>query len=115
MMERTGQPVEVVDITSPGWNAQMGRYFIGQTGELHFGNGLSAWGGIANPRYSGVNLYFDIFTITNYIRSRISLAKHYFQGMYIIPPGSSFALFFLPPGKRHVSVKIAFGWWEEEI
>lgn len=67
MMERAGLPVEVVDITSPGWNARMGRYFIGQTGELHFGNGSIACGGITNPRYSGVNLYFDIFTITNYM------------------------------------------------
>ncbi|MBP1754534.1 MAG: hypothetical protein H6Q59_932 [Firmicutes bacterium] len=67
MMDRRSElPVEVVDLTSPGWNARLGRYFIGQTEELHFGNGLSAWGGIINPRYSGVNLYFDIFTITNF-------------------------------------------------
>ncbi len=67
MIERRSEiPLEVVDLTSPGWNARMGRYFIGQTEELHFGNGLSAWGGIINPRYSGVNLYFDIFTITNF-------------------------------------------------
>lgn len=63
---RTELPTEVVDLTSPGWNARLGRYFIGQTDELHFGNQLSAWGGIINPRYSGVNLYFDIFTITNF-------------------------------------------------
>lgn len=67
MMERRSElPVEVVDLTSPGWNARLGRYFIGQTGELHFGNGLSAWSGIINPWNSGVNLYFDIFTITNF-------------------------------------------------
>ncbi len=59
-------PAEVVDLTSPGWNARLGRYFIGQTEELHFGNGFFAWGGIVNPRYSGVNVYFDIFTITNF-------------------------------------------------
>lgn len=66
MMDRRELPVEVVDLTSPGWNARLGRYFIGQTEELHFGNGLSAWSGIINPRHSGVNLYFDIFTITNF-------------------------------------------------
>jgi hypothetical protein len=43
-----------------------------------------------------------------------TLAKHDFQGMYIIPPGSSFALFFLSPGKDLVQVRIAFGWWEEK-
>ncbi len=66
MMERRELPIEVVDLTNPGWNARMGRYFIGQTEELPFGNGLSAWSGIVNPRHSGVNLYFDIFTITNF-------------------------------------------------
>ncbi|NLO09010.1 MAG: hypothetical protein GX129_03970 [Clostridiales bacterium] len=59
-------PEEVVDLTSSGWNARLGRYFIGQTEELHFGSQFNAWSGIINPRYSGVNLYFDIFTITNY-------------------------------------------------
>ena len=59
-------PVEVVDITSPAMNSMLGRYFIGQTGMLNFGNNYDAWGGIINPTYSGVNLYFDIFTITNF-------------------------------------------------
>ena len=58
------QPMEVVDITSPAMNSMLGRYFIGQTGELCFGNCFNAWGGIVNPINSGVNLYFDIFTIT---------------------------------------------------
>ncbi len=67
MLERRNElPAEVVDLTSPGWNARLGRYFIGQTKELHFGCGLNAWGGIINPSFSGVNLYFDIFTITNF-------------------------------------------------
>jgi hypothetical protein len=60
------QPIEVVDITSPAMNSMLGRYFIGQTGMLNFGNNYNAWGGIINPTYSGVNLYFDIFTITNF-------------------------------------------------
>jgi len=60
------QPVEVVDITSPAMNSMFGRYFIGQTGMLNFGNNYDSWGGIVNPINSGVNLYFDIFTITNF-------------------------------------------------
>jgi hypothetical protein len=59
-------PAEVVDITSPTMNSILGRYFIGQTGMLNFGNTYNAWGGIVNPANSGVNLYFDIFTITNF-------------------------------------------------
>jgi hypothetical protein len=61
---RIGIPEQIVDLTSPGWNARLGRYFIGQTGELHFGNQYSAWGGTGDMR---------------------------------------------------INVKIAFGWWEEEV
>lgn len=67
MFEKKSQhPIEVVDITSPAMNSMLGRYFIGQTGTLNFGNKYDAWGGIINPSNSGVNLYFDIFTITNF-------------------------------------------------
>lgn len=60
------QPVEVVDITNPGRYASLGKYFIGQTGELSFGNRRNAWGALINPVASEVNLFFDIFTITNF-------------------------------------------------
>lgn len=66
------QPIEVVDITSPAMNSMLGRYFIGQTGVLSFGNKYTAWGGILNPPESGVNLYFDIFTITNFSNENFS-------------------------------------------
>ncbi|MHB8128032.1 MAG: DUF6143 family protein [Mobilitalea sp.] len=55
------------------------------------------------------------YTFVRRVEPSITLTKHDFQGMYIIPPGSSFVLFFLPPGEALVHVKIAFGWWEEEI
>lgn len=64
--ETNKQPIEVVNITSPAFNSELGRYFIGKTGLLNFGGGYYAWGGIVNPIDSGVNLYIDIFTITNF-------------------------------------------------
>lgn len=64
--EKNKQPIEVVNITSPALNSELGRYFIGKTGLLNFGNGYYAWGGIVNPINSGVNVYIDIFTITNF-------------------------------------------------
>ena len=60
------QPIQVVNITSPALNSRLGRYFIAQSELLNFGSGYSAWGGIINPINSGVNLYIDIFTITNF-------------------------------------------------
>ncbi len=59
-------PIDVVDITTPALNSELGRYFIGQTELLNFEKCRNAWGGIFNPIGSGVNLYFDIFTITNF-------------------------------------------------
>lgn len=55
------------------------------------------------------------YTFTRRVEPNITLTKHDFQGMYVIPPGSSFILYFLPGEKMKSQVKIAFGWWEEEI
>lgn len=54
------------------------------------------------------------YTFVRRVEAGITLTKHDFQGMYIIPPGSSFVLFFLPPGEALIHVKLAFGWWEEK-
>ena len=54
------------------------------------------------------------YTFVRRVEPDQTLTKHDFQGMYIIPPGSSFALFFLSPGKNHVQARVAFGWWEEK-
>lgn len=64
--ETNKQPIEVVNITSPAFNSKLGRYFIAKTGLLNFGSEYYAWGGIVNPINSGVNLYIDFFTITNF-------------------------------------------------
>lgn len=55
------------------------------------------------------------YTFVRRVEPSITLTKHDFQGMYIIPPGSSFVLYFLPPGETLVHIKLAFGWWEEDI
>lgn len=55
------------------------------------------------------------YTFVRRVEPSQTLTKHDFQGMYIIPPGSSFALFFLSQGKDQVQTRVAFGWWEEKI
>jgi hypothetical protein len=54
------------------------------------------------------------YTFVRRVEPNETLTKHDFQGMYIIPPGSSFTLFFLSPGKEQVQTRLAFGWWEEK-
>lgn len=55
------------------------------------------------------------YTFVRRVEPDVTLTKHDFQGMYIIPPGSSFTLFFLSPGKEYVQTRVAFGWWEEKV
>lgn len=55
------------------------------------------------------------YTFVRRVEPNETLTKHDFQGMYIIPPGSSFVLFFLSPGTERVQTRIAFGWWEERV
>lgn len=55
------------------------------------------------------------YTFVRRVEAGLTLTKHDFQGMYIIPPGSSFVLFFLPTESGKAEVKIAFGWWEKKM
>lgn len=57
---------QVVSIPISLFKSMQGKYFVGQTEILRVGNGLSAWAGLVNPRNSGVNLYANVFTISNF-------------------------------------------------
>lgn len=168
-------PQQMIVLPDSVYHSYLGRYFLGQTEMISFGGILKAWGGLINPLDSGVNLYLNAYTISNFsslpitaegwlgskpvgnvvtsgnvaagnqtfhtpinpkvqiksasfiqgnprngtytfvrrVEADNTLTKHDFQGMYIIPPGSSFVLYFIPPGEALIHVKIAFGWWEE--
>lgn len=47
------------------YESLQGKYFLGYTGELEFGNGKSAWAGLFNPENSNVNLYVYFWQVTN--------------------------------------------------
>jgi hypothetical protein len=169
-------PEEVVVLSDAVYHSYLGKYFLGQTDMILFGGGYNAWGALVNPIDSGVNMFLNAYTISNFsnepftaegwlssalpgeamlsrhlaagnqamlplpepkvnimsasnvaekypsggtytftrrVEPNQTLTKHDFQGMYIIPPGSSFALFFLSPGKERVWSRLAFGWWED--
>lgn len=168
-------PQKVIVLKDSVYHSYLGKYFLGQTELITYEGKLMAWGGLVNPPYSGVTMFLNAYTISNYsdqpitaegwlsstltgrietsrhsaagnqtilpppqprvliqsasqvsdmpkggtytftrrVEAGITLTKHDFQGMYIIPPGSSFVLFFLPTCEQSVNVKIAFGWWEE--
>lgn len=54
------------------------------------------------------------YTFVRRVEPDETLTKHDFQGMYIIPPGSSFTLYFLSPQEEYAQTRIAFGWWEDK-
>ncbi|MCD2347991.1 DUF6143 family protein [Clostridium guangxiense] len=60
------RPKQVVDIPISLFKSMQGRYFVGQTETLKVGNGMNAWAGLVNPRDSNVNLYANVFTISNF-------------------------------------------------
>jgi len=62
---KSGKLQEVVSIPISLYKSMRGRYFVGQTETLWVGNGSNAWAGLVNPRNSDVNLYANVFTISN--------------------------------------------------
>ncbi|HCJ55943.1 hypothetical protein SDC9_134440 [bioreactor metagenome] len=168
---------DVIVLSETVYHSYIGKYFLGQTDIITFGDGHHAWGGLINPAKSNVNMFLNAYTISNFsnqpitaegwlsstlpgkgkaspyfasgnqsitpppipnveiqnasfvskkptggtyafvrrIEPNLTLTKHDFQGMYIIPPNSSFVLFFLSPEKEQAHVRVAFGWWEEKI
>jgi len=69
---------------------------------------------IQNASFVSGNPRGGTYTFVRRVEPSETLTKHDFQGMYIIPPGSSFSLFFLSPGNLQVYARVAFGWWEEK-
>ena len=169
------RPQEAIVLKDSVYHSYLGEYFLGQTDMISYGGDIQAWGGLFNPPDSGVNMFLNAYTISNFsnqpitvegwlgavvpgraiisnhvaagnqsitprvrpkvliisgnyvsrtpisgtytfvrrVEPSITLTKHDFQGMYIIPPGSSFVLIFLSPGEVDIKAKVAFGWWEE--
>ena len=60
------KPQEVASIPISLFKSMQGKYFVGQTETLWVGNGSIAWAGLVNPRNSDVNLYANVFTISNF-------------------------------------------------
>lgn len=58
-------PRGVVSIPVALFESGKGRYFVGQSELLHFGNCRNAWCGLFNPCKSQVKLHVNVFTITN--------------------------------------------------
>lgn len=64
--KKNNKPLEVVSIPVSLYKSLQGKYFVGQTDTLYVGNGSYAWAGLINPHNSDINLYTNVFTISNF-------------------------------------------------
>lgn len=74
---------QVADLPYDLYLSLQGKYFVGYADDLEFGNGRIAWSGLINPINSGVNLFVQVWTVTN-IGSSPLIAKVWFN---TIPSG----------------------------
>lgn len=56
---------KTVNVPMELYESMRGRYFIGYADELGIRAGTSAWARLYNPRQSGVNLYVNVWTVTD--------------------------------------------------
>ncbi len=63
---RCGRLEEVVNVPITLFKSLQGKYFVGQTETLWIGNGSNAWAGLFNPRNSGIDLFANVITISNF-------------------------------------------------
>ena len=92
-------PIPVVDITNSTLQSIRGRYFVGRTDDLTLTPGYDAWAAIINPSDSNVNLWFNVFTLSNYTQNPY-LAQIIFNST---PPGTGTVSSHVSPGNTALS------------
>lgn len=88
---KNDQYTKTVNIPNPLFQSLQGRYFVGKTETIRLGKGKNAWGGLVNPFNSGIDLFVNAFTITNYSDQPFT-AEIWFNP--------------IPPGKGMISDKV---------
>jgi hypothetical protein len=56
---------KTVNVPIELYESMRGKYFIGYADELSLNMGTSAWARLYNPRLSGINLYVNVWTVTD--------------------------------------------------
>ena len=76
---------KTVDVPIELYESMEGRYFIGYADELSIRPGTGAWARLYNPRQSGVNLFVNVWTVTDISNSPFR-AQFWFNAD---PPGNA--------------------------
>ncbi|WP_447402358.1 DUF6143 family protein [Lysinibacillus sp. fkY74-1] len=91
--------IKAVNIPNPLYQSLQGRYFVGQTEAICFGQGKNAWGSLSNPHHSNVDLFVNAFTITNHSNQPF-VAEIWFKA---IPPGNPMVSKNVTPSNTAIS------------
>lgn len=102
---------KTVDVPIELYESIRGRYFIGYADNLGLKAGTSAWARLYNPRLSGVNLFVNVWTVTDISQSPFR-AQFWFNAD---PPGNALTsdlvspsnLAFRPKPHPRVSLQMA--------
>lgn len=84
---------QVASMPYPLYLSLQGKYFVGHSDELEFGNNTSAWAGLINPSCSGVNLHVYVWTVTNSGKYPINVQIWFNSNL----PGSPYVSEFVTP------------------
>lgn len=78
-----------------------GKYFIGQSLNLFVNDGSNAWAALVNPEDSHKNLFFNVFTISNFSPSTITAQLW----LNTTPPGNPATSSLISPANTTIHPK----------
>lgn len=102
---------QTVSVPMELYKSLQGKYFIGYADNLFLNNGTSAWARLYNPVDSGVNLFVNVWTVTE-VSSAPFRAQFWFNAT---PPGTPQEIAvptptnttILPPPRSHIILQQA--------
>lgn len=108
---RASTQISVIDDSL--YHSLQGQYFVGNTESMTVTNNSSAWAGLVNPIDSGVNLFVNVWTVSNFGNTQIQ-AQIWFDSA--VPNGSEKSCFVTssnmairPVPRPKVQIVKAFG------
>lgn len=101
-------PVQYAVMANSLYHSLQGQYFVGYADNMFFEKDKSAWAALVNPQHSGVNLFVNVWTVTDLyeppIRMQIwfnsQLPGDPIESRLVTP--SNTALYPLPQPKTHI-------------
>lgn len=66
-------PNQVATMSNSLYHSLQGQYFVGYADNLFFDQDKNAWAALSNPYYSGVNLFVNVWTVTDLFEPPIGI------------------------------------------